>query len=162
MNPKPSFLQRMIASIVMQKPITEALSNVTEPLDNFFLAISGGRFAISEIAGMPIVQLESRGARTGQLRTHPLLGVRDGEKIALLGTNYGRKNHPAWVFNLRANPECSARARNITKKYRARETAGDEYEKYFQCAIDIYKGYAFYRQRAAPRHVAVFVLEPAE
>lgn len=161
MNPKPNIFQRAIAAIVMQKPITIALSGITEPLDKFFLALTGGRFAISQIAGLPIIELESRGARTGQLRRHPLMGVRDGERIALVGTNFGGENHPAWVFNLRANPDCSVRAHNITKKYRARELEGDEYEKYASMATDLYKGYALYRKRAAHRHVAIFVLEPA-
>jgi hypothetical protein len=60
------------------------------------------------------------------------------------------------------NPECSVLFRGETRKYVARELEGEEYEKFFQMAVDQYAGYQTYRERAAHRHIPVMLLEPKD
>lgn len=36
------------------------------------------------------------GAKSGQQRTHPLVLIDDEDGLLAIGSNYGRKNHPAW------------------------------------------------------------------
>ncbi len=49
-----------------------------------------------------------------------------------------------------------------TGKYTARETEGEEREKYWQLAVAYYQGYAQYEIRAAHRRIPVMILEPAK
>jgi deazaflavin-dependent oxidoreductase (nitroreductase family) len=61
---------------------------------------------------------------------------------------------------LKAHPECEVFFKGKTEKYIAREVTGNEYEKYWQMAVSYYKGYEKYKERAAPRHIPVMLLEP--
>jgi deazaflavin-dependent oxidoreductase (nitroreductase family) len=160
MNRTPNSLQRFIHRILMLGPVSAFLARVLEPLDEFFMRLTKGKHTATELVGLPIIKLDTIGARSRQLRSHPLVGLRDGDKIAIIGSNFGSKHHPAWVHNLRAHPECGVHTNGRFGYYIARETEGEEREKYWQLALSRYKGYAAYEQRAAPRRIAVVVLEP--
>jgi len=90
----------------------------------------------------------------------PLVGVIDNEKIAIVGSSFGREHNPGWYYNLKAHPECDVLFKGRTEKYVAREMVGDEYEKYWRMAVSYYKGYEKYKERAAHRHIPVMLLEP--
>jgi F420H(2)-dependent quinone reductase len=80
----------------------------------------------------------------------------------LIGSNFGQKNNPGWYYNLKANPECEVQFRGRSEKYLARETVGEEREKYWQLAVSYYRGYEIYKTRAAHRQIPVMILEPAK
>ncbi len=140
--------------------VSAFLARALEPLDDFILHLTRGKHTLTELVGLPIIELDTFGARTGQRRSHPLVGIRDGDRIILIGSNFGNKHHPAWIHNLRAHPECVVHSNRRLANYRARETEGDEREKYWRLAVSYYKGYAAYEKRAAPRRIAVMALEP--
>jgi len=160
MKHRPNILQRFLHRFLMLKPVSAFLARALQPLDHTALFLTRGKYTITELVGLPIIELDTFGARTGQRRSHPLVGLPDGNKIALIGSYFGRKHHPAWVHNLRAHPECVVHANGRSKNYLARETGGDERTKYWGLALDYYKGYALYEQRAAPRKISVWILEP--
>ena len=101
-----------------------------------------------------------KGAKTGALRTLPLVAIPDNDRFALIATNFGQKHNPAWYYNLKAHPECEVTYKGRAQKFIARETLGEEYQKYWEMALTYYSGYEKYRERAAPRHIPVMVLEP--
>jgi len=109
---------------------------------------------------LPIIQLTTKGAKSGQLRTVPLVVVVDGETLGLIGSNFGGRHAPGWYYNLKANPECEVKFNGKLQNYVARETQGDEYLHYWLTAVALYAGYAEYKERAAHRHIPVMVLEP--
>ena len=90
----------------------------------------------------------------------PLVGVFEGEKVALIASSFGRKHNPGWYYNLKAHPECDVSYNGHVKKYVAREITGEEYERYWQLANSFYAGYEKYKQRAAHRHIPIMLLEP--
>ena len=49
--------------------------------------------------------LETIGARSGEIRTSPLLYLPDGDRFVVVASNYGQERPPAWYFNLRSRPE---------------------------------------------------------
>ncbi len=131
-------------------------------MDALMLKLTRGKWTFSQLAGWTIVLLTATGAKTGLPRTLPLIGILDREKIALIASSFGRKRNPAWYYNLKKNPECVVTLNGKTGKYVARETNGEEYQRYWQMAVLIYVGYEKYKQRAAPRHIPVMVLEPKQ
>ena len=101
-----------------------------------------------------------RGAKTGQLRTVPLLGTPVDDAIVVIASNGGAPKHPAWYFNLRKHPECEVEVRGVRSHRVARVTAGAERERCWTAALALYPGYASYAERAG-REIPVVVLERA-
>ncbi len=100
------------------------------------------------------------GAKSGQQRTHPLVLIDDADGLLAIGSNYGRKNHPAWSANLIAHPDCTVEFRGSPKRYRAELLTGDARASAWAAAADFYVGYERYRSSCAPREIRVFRLAP--
>lgn len=122
----------------------------------------GQRSLTSVIAGLPIVTLTTTGAKSGQPRTVPLVGIPDGDKIVLIASSYGRPRHPAWYHNLRSNPEARLEFAGRSGTYIAREVTGAERAEYWRRAVAIYRGFAAYERRTRGRIIPVLVLAPRE
>ncbi len=156
----PNAFQKFIHRFLMLRPVSAFLAVILHQVDAIALKLTKGRHTITEIVGLPIIQLTTMGAKTGQLRTMPLVSLIDGEKIALIGSNFGRKHNPGWYYNLMANPKCTVHFSGRTGEFMARPAEGDEREKYWQMAISYYKGYDLYKFRASHRVIPVMILEP--
>jgi deazaflavin-dependent oxidoreductase (nitroreductase family) len=144
----------------MSKPVSSILSKVLHRIDLFMVRLTGGRYAFPELVGLPVAQLTMRGARTGKMRTLPLVSLPDGDKFVLIATNFGQKHNPAWYYNLRVHPDCEVTFHGCSGEYVAREVEGMDYKKYWQLALTYYEGYRKYKERAAPRPIPILVLEP--
>jgi len=144
----------------MLRPVSAFLSTILHRLDLVMLKITKGKHTVAELVGLPMIQITTIGAKTGEARTMPLVSLIDGEKIALIGSNFGQKNNPGWYYNLKANPQCTVQFNGQSGKYIAREIHNEEREKYWQMAVSIYRGYELYKVRAAHRLIPVMILEP--
>ena len=142
------------------KPVSLLMARILHHADALLLRLSRGRHTFAELSGLPIIELTTIGAKSRQPRTLPITGLPDGEKYALIGSNFGQLHNPAWYYNLKANPECVVKKDGVEKKYIAREADEEENMRYYDLAISIYIGYAAYKQRAAHRKIPVMVLEP--
>lgn len=162
MNPKPNAFQKIIHLFLMARPVSAALSKALHRADSMVLKLTGNKRAVTEIVGLPIIQLTTVGAKTGKTRTMPLVSLFDGEKIALIGSNFGQKNNPGWYYNLKARPECTVQINGKPAEYVARQAEGEEREKYWNMAVSYYKGYDLYKIRAAHRQIPVMILEPVK
>ena len=137
----------------------------TQPhLDRFLLKLTRGKTNLTGLlSGLPVVLLTSRGAKSGLLRTTPLIGIYDqsgNDKIALIASNYGQGHHPAWYYNLKVNPQVSCAINGKAGKYAAYEAQGQEYNSYWQAASDLYLGFPKYQVQAGDRHIPIMVLSP--
>ena len=159
MTSKPTAFQKLLHRIFMLRPVTEFFAPRVNGIDNTILRLTKGKFTGSEMMGWNIIQLSTMGARSGEARTMPMTALFDSEKIILVASNFGRKNNPAWYYNLKAHPECEVEWKGKTGTYQARETLDDEYDKYWQFAVSNYEGYDKYKERAG-RKIPVMVLEP--
>ena len=133
-------------------------------MDRAFLKATRGRRTISGVlAGLPTVLVTTVGARSGQPRTLPLLCIRDEadpRTFAVIASNFGQHHNPAWYYNLKAHPRAQCSFGRQTEEYVAHEAMGEEYERFWQRAVDTYIGYPLYRQRAGGRHIPIMVLSP--
>jgi len=162
MSQKPNAFQKFIHLIAMQQPVNAFFSTRMHRIDGVILRMTGGKRTMSEFLGWPIIQLTTIGAKTGNQHTLPLIGVLDGEKIALIASSFGRQHNPGWYYNLKSHPECDVQLKGISYKYIARELNGEERETYWQLAISYYAGYEKYKERAAHRQIPVMLLERAK
>ena len=162
MNIKPNLFQKFIHRFLMLRWVSAFLAVNLHRMDAVILKLSHGRHTVTEIVGLPIIQITTIGAKSGEARTMPLVSLFDGEKIALIGSNFGRQHNPGWYYNLKANPQCTVQVNGREQKFIARQTEGEEREKYWQMAVSYYKGYDLYKVRAAHRQIPVMILEPAK
>ena len=156
----PNAFQRLLHRFLMIRSVTAFFAPRVHLLDAAFLRLTGGKYSLAEILGWHIVQITTLGAKTKQPRTMPLIGVVDNEKIALIASSFGRQHNPGWYYNLKTHPECEVLFKGQRGTYIARETEGEEYDRYWKMAVAFYEGYEKYKERAAHRHIPVMVLEP--
>ncbi len=96
MNRTPNALQKLLHRFLMLRPVSAFLAVSLYRLDSLVLKISNGKHTVAEIVGLPMIQITTTGAKTGEARTMPLVSLFDGEKIALIGSNFGRK-YQSWL-----------------------------------------------------------------
>lgn len=130
-------------------------------LDRPFLRLSKGRWCLTSIlSGLQVVVLTTTGAKSGKRRTTPLAALFEEDKIILTASNFGSSRHPAWYYNLRANPVVKVSVYGNEGKYQANEVLGDKRQNYWQMAVASYPGYKKYARQAGARTIPVIVLTP--
>jgi F420H(2)-dependent quinone reductase len=128
-------------------------------LDRVLIPLTRGRLKVA--LGQPILLLHTRGARSGEARTSPLLYTPHGEDFVVVASKAGSLAHPAWYHNIRANPDAVAvdvGGRRIP--VRPRLVEGAEREDLWRRVNDNYNGYEVYKGRAGSRTIPVLLLEP--
>src|SRR5262245_59814830 len=158
-NPFHRLMRRAAAT----RPMSWLYARTLRHADRLVYRLTGGRSTFSATgAGLPVVMLTTTGARTGQPRTAPLLGIVDGSAVIVIGTNYGQRPFPAWARNLRANPRATIEVDGVERDVRAREVVEEvEREACWGKGAAIYPGFAQYRKRVM-REIPIFRLEPAD
>ena len=111
------------------------------------------------VGGSPVLLLTTTGRKSGEPRTAPVLYIRDGERLLVIGSNAGNAKTPAWALNLRAKPDAEINVRGRSRPVTARVAEGEERDRLWKTITDEYPGFDDYRERT-DREIAVFVLEP--
>jgi deazaflavin-dependent oxidoreductase (nitroreductase family) len=88
---------------------------------------NGGRPSSGPLAGHPLLLLYSTGAKSGQRRRSILTYSRDGDDYIVAGTANGAPKDPAWVANVRANPDVTIEVAGV--EHPASATIVDEAER---------------------------------
>ncbi|HET6188757.1 MAG TPA: nitroreductase/quinone reductase family protein [Trebonia sp.] len=78
-------------------------------------------------ASMQLLLLTTTGARSGQRRAVPLTYLPDGDRYIVTAGNAGSDRHPAWYYNLVANPEVTIEVE--TEVFEAVAIIADEPER---------------------------------
>lgn len=118
---------------------------------------SAGKVAM--FGDLPVVILNTRGAKSGGQLDVPLITVIDDDEMFLFASNAGSSRTPAWVFNVRAYPEITVEyldgsfPAKISELEEATAAAkvGSQAERSEQ--------FAGYVSSAAPRTIPVFRID---
>lgn len=160
----PNIIQRGLRRLIATRPTAWVLAHTAHRVDKTAMRWSGGRLSTGSIIGLPIIRLNTTGAKSGQPRSVPLVGIPDGDRLILIASNWGQAKHPAWYYNVQANPRVTVEGASgvpVEHRYTAREVTGAEREACWQKAVALYPGYVAYARRAAGRTIPVIVLEVA-
>ena len=113
-----------------------------------------------DFEGFPLLLLTSTGAKSGAERLN-LIGYFDIDgKNYIVGSAAGRDQSPAWVFNLRANPDAKVEiGSDAPKSVVAHELPRDERDRVFGIVKERAPGFAEYEERT-DRVIPVFELTP--
>ena len=110
--------------------------------------------------GLPVIIVTHIGNKTGAIRKTPLMRVKEGSSYVLVGSQGGAPSDPAWVHNLRVNPDVEIRDETVVQPMRVREVSDEsERSRLWQLAVAAYPPYADYQNRTA-RRIPLFVAEP--
>lgn len=129
-------------------------------IDPPLMKIRDGRL-LAGLYGFPFLTLHSTGARSGLARESPLLYVRDGDDVMLLGTNFGQAKHPAWTANLLAHPECAVVIGPERLDAMAELCDEQTWVELFPRFEAVYPGFAGYLERRGELTPRMFRLHPA-
>jgi deazaflavin-dependent oxidoreductase (nitroreductase family) len=156
-----------MASKAQPKPFTptqeKLLSLAVKPMsriNTWLYRLSGGKIGGRWTYGAPVMLLTFKGRKTGQMRTTPLLYVKDGGTVVTVASKGGSAKHPLWYLNLRANPDCEVEIGREKRRMRAHTADAQERQKYWPQLVKMYPDYATYQQRTA-REIPVVVLTSA-
>lgn len=154
-------LKRLVQALAATAPLSWVLARTLPHVDRRLLRWSDHRFSLASwLTGLPIVTLFCTGARTRRPVTVPLVALIEDDCVVLIASNFGNKKHPQWVHNLRAHPHAEVAWGGQRGQYQMREATPEERSHYWAKAVALYRGYAGYKVRAAPRVIPILVLEP--
>jgi deazaflavin-dependent oxidoreductase (nitroreductase family) len=125
---------------------------------------SSGRLG-GHLPGWPqarILLLDHTGARTGVIRTSPLMYHQDGDAVAVMASKGGQPTHPAWFHNLMAHPDTTIQIGSDVREVRARVATDEERKRLWPEFVGFYPGYDFFQRHAGGRTIPIVILEPRE
>jgi len=107
--------------------------------------------------GRKILLLTTVGAKTGTIRTTPLVYTTDGDKWVIVASKGGSDSHPAWYLNLLANPNATIEAGGETVSVTATPVHGAERRRLYDQHAAIHATFNDYEKKTS-REIPVLVL----
>ncbi|WP_406816081.1 nitroreductase family deazaflavin-dependent oxidoreductase [Mycobacterium sp. M23085] len=112
----------------------------------------GGQFADANL-----LLLHTTGAKSGQPRTSPLAYFHIDDRLIIIGSFAGAPKDPAWVHNLRANPQARVEIGTDAFNVAARELPADDRAALFDKITAVAPGFAEYQAKTT-RVIPLFEL----
>ena len=161
---KPNVFRKLVRDLSATAPVSWLLSHTLHRVDKLVFRFTEGKLTFSSIVtGLPVIMLSTKGAKSGEVRTVPVLGLPDGDRMVVFASGYGKDSRlPAWYHNLRAGPNAKATVQGVDRRVLAYEAEGEERERLWRKGLEIYPGFAGYQQRITERRIPAVVLSPAE
>jgi len=127
---------------------------------NLFWYRQTGGLIGGSFRGAPILLLTTTGRRSGRRRTTPLLYLRDGDDLVVVGSNAGDDRDPNWLRNLRHDPAATVEIGATRQRVRARVASAEERARLWPSLNRMYPDYDAYTKRTS-REIPVVILRPA-
>jgi proline iminopeptidase len=110
--------------------------------------------------GSTVLLLTTKGRKTGEDRTIPLIYAQDGDRYVIVASKGGAPADPGWYRNLQQTPEVELQVQDEVFKARAHTAGTEEREQLWAKANEVWPHYAEYAQKT-DREIPVVVLERA-
>lgn len=153
-----SSAMRMAERLASIRPVTLFLVHVGRYIDPVLMRWTNGRVNLTGTKA--VVVLHHKGAKTGSPRQTPLAYFTVGREVILVASKGGAPRNPAWLHNVRANPEVELWVGRRGGNYRARIADADERADLWPKANAAYSGFAGYQELARNREIPVVVCSP--
>ncbi len=130
-------------------------------VDKRIQGLSGGKWSVLRIAGLPNLMLTVPGRKSGVPRTTPLLCVPYGADHLIAGSYFGGPKTPVWVANLRAADQVTVSVQGESHVAIPREIGDDERPAIWAHMVKTWPNFEKYAERT-DRKIPLFVLERAD
>jgi deazaflavin-dependent oxidoreductase (nitroreductase family) len=97
--------------------------------------------------GRPLLLLTTTGAKSGQPHTHPMMYLREGNRLFVFASKGGAPTNPAWYHNLLAHPEVTVEVGNEKFNALAQPVTGEERDKIYARWAQMYPQFGEYQQK---------------
>ena len=87
------------------------VKHLASKVDPVLFKLSNGRFTSTGIPTLPMLTMTAVGRRSGHPRDVQLAYHRDGNDLLVVASAMGQERHPAWKYNIEANPEVEVQVR---------------------------------------------------
>jgi deazaflavin-dependent oxidoreductase (nitroreductase family) len=121
---------------------------------------TGGEIGHIWKEGSTILLLTTKGRKTGEPRTTPLIYARDGDRYVIVASQGGAPTNPGWYENLAKDPHVELQVEDDVFPAIARTAEGEERERLWRKANEVWRHYDEYATRTE-REIPVVVLERA-
>jgi deazaflavin-dependent oxidoreductase (nitroreductase family) len=147
---------RLVQKVSSTRVFARIAPHVVPAMDRAVHRLTRGKVLLSARM-LPGVVLTARGARSGLPRRTPLACMpEEGDRSwILIGSNFGRTDHPAWTGNLIANPDAEISWHGEDIPVRARLLEGEERAAAWQAVLGFWPPYATYQGRVS-REIRLF------
>jgi deazaflavin-dependent oxidoreductase (nitroreductase family) len=108
--------------------------------------------------GAKTLLLTTRGRKSGNPTTAPLIYEQDGDTYVVVASKGGAPKHPGWYRNLVKDPSVEVQVMDDVFAAQARTATGEERERLWRLAAQQWPDYDAY-QRRTDRQIPVVVLE---
>jgi deazaflavin-dependent oxidoreductase (nitroreductase family) len=112
--------ERFIVWLSTNPVATWLIRHVASPLDPLIFKATNGRFTSLGPPAMPMLTLTAIGRSSGQPRSVHLACLEHEGDYLVVASAMGQHRHPAWRYNLEANPEVEVQLRGERFAARAR------------------------------------------
>ena len=120
---------------------------------------AAGDTSVVGVGGGRVILMTMVGHSSGLVRKVPVMRVEEDGRYAAFGSLGGAPKDPAWVANLRANPDIEVMDGTVRTPMRAREVFGAERRLWWDRGVAVFPDYTAYQARTT-RVIPGFVLEP--
>ncbi|HET7137873.1 MAG TPA: nitroreductase family deazaflavin-dependent oxidoreductase [Gaiellaceae bacterium] len=110
--------------------------------------------------GSTVLLLTTKGRKSGEPRTTPLIYASDGDRYVIVASQGGAPEHPGWYRNLAKDPSVELQVEDEVFPAHARVAEGEERERLWRKANEVWSHYDEYQQKT-DRVIPVVVLERA-
>lgn len=110
--------------------------------------------------GSTILLLTTRGRKTGNPTTTPLIYDLDGDNPVIVASKGGAPEHPGWYRNILANPHVNVQIKGEKFHAHPRTAEGEERERLWKQMNRMWPHYDEYQEKT-DREIPVVVLERA-
>jgi deazaflavin-dependent oxidoreductase (nitroreductase family) len=121
---------------------------------------TGGEVGHTWRRGSKILLLTTKGRKSGEPRTTPLIYEQDGDRYVIVASKGGAPENPGWYENLQKDPNAELQVLDEVFPARARTAEGEERERLWQLVNQQWPDYDSY-QTKTDRVIPVVVLERA-
>ena len=132
------------------------------PVHRFLVRLSGGR-VLGRLEGAGVLILLSKGRKSGEPRSSPLLYFQfeEPDDLVVVASNYGQDRHPAWYLNIAADPNVTVETSGERFAAEAHVIRGDERAALYDRVVAANPRFATYRA-STRREIPVVALRRAQ
>jgi deazaflavin-dependent oxidoreductase (nitroreductase family) len=152
-------MSRMVQRMATSPRFARVAPSIVPKLDRFLSKVSGGRI-MSSSAIVPSIVLVTTGAKSGKQRETPLATIPLRDAFYVVGSNFARESHPAWSYNLIANPGATVVHKGQRIAVAARLLDAEEKAAVWHELTELWPTYDTYEDRTE-RELRVFRLDRA-
>jgi deazaflavin-dependent oxidoreductase (nitroreductase family) len=102
---------RFVVWLSTNRVMTWLIKHVASPLDPRIFRATHGRLTSMGPPTMPMLTMTTTGRRSGRPRSVHLVCLEGDDETLVVASAMGQEKHPAWRYNIEANPEVEVQTR---------------------------------------------------